>query len=187
MILKGIPEPYAKRTVEGDLGIRYNATTIVDAVGKRGVLAHAGLDDSAVEIETAVRSRTVHTEMVPKDEVGRALDLGLARAATELAVRRHAGFLESAYTPCGRIDIQHGKDLTEARCLIGTGGIFAWGNSPKRVLESAVYNEQDPLSLRPRDPKMFVDAPYILYAIGLLANVAPDKALRIAKRHLREV
>jgi len=187
VILKGIPEPNAKRTVEGDLGIRYNATTIVDVVGKRGVLAHAGLNEGAVELETAVQSRTVNTEMLPQDDVGQALDIGLARAATELAVRRHAGFLESAYTPCGRIDIQHGKDLTEARNLIGTGGIFAWGNSPRRILEAAVYSELDPLSLRPREPRMFADAPYILYAIGLLANVAPGKALRIAKRHLQEV
>lgn len=187
VILKGIPEPNAKRTVEGDLGIRYNATTIVDAVGKRVVLAHAGLDEQSVELETAVHSRTVRTEMLPQDEVGQALDIGLARAATELAVRRHAGFLESAYTPCGRIDIQHGKDLTEAKNLIGTGGIFAWGNAPRRVLESALYSEQDPLSLRPKEPRMYVDAPYILYAIGLLVNVAPAKALRIAKHHLYQV
>lgn len=187
VVLRGIPEPYAKRTVEGDLGIRYNASTIVEAVGRKAVLAHAGLEEIAVELETAVQVRIARTEMVPEDEAGLALDVGLARAATEVAVRRHAGFLESAYTPCGRVDIQHGKDLTEVQSLIGTGGIFAWGSAPRRVLEAALYDGQDPLSLRPRQPRMYVDAPYILYAIGLLASVAPGKALRIAKRHLREV
>ena len=187
VVLRGLPEPYAKRTVEGDLGIRYNATTILDTIGKRAVLAHAGLEDCAVEVEAAVRHRTVRTEMVPEDEVGQALDVGLARAATEMAVRRHAGFLEPVYTPCGRVDIQHGKDLTGVQQLIGTGGIFAWGNAPRRVLESALYDERDPLSLRPMHPKMYVDSPYILYAIGLLADLAPCKALRIAKRYLREV
>jgi uncharacterized protein (TIGR01319 family) len=37
-IIKGLPEPYAKRTVEGDLGIRYNASTIVEIVGEQKVL-----------------------------------------------------------------------------------------------------------------------------------------------------
>ena len=32
-ILKGLPEPYAKRTVEGDIGMRYSAAGIAEAVG----------------------------------------------------------------------------------------------------------------------------------------------------------
>ena len=187
VVLRGIPEPYAKRTVEGDLGIRYNARTILDTVGKSAVLAHAGLEGVEVPLEDAVQLRSTHTEMVPEDEVGQAVDVGLARAATEVAVRRHAGSLESVYTPTGRVEIQHGKDLTEVQALVGTGGIFAWGKAPRRVLEAAQYDARDPLSLRPMQPKMYLDAPYILYAIGLLANVAPEKALRIAKAHLQEI
>ena len=30
---QGLPEPFAKRTVEGDLGIRFNAGTLLDRVG----------------------------------------------------------------------------------------------------------------------------------------------------------
>ena len=33
IIPKGLPEPFAKRTVERDLGIRWNAFTILDRVG----------------------------------------------------------------------------------------------------------------------------------------------------------
>ncbi len=33
VVWKGLPEPYAKRTVEGDLGVRYNAHAIVDTCG----------------------------------------------------------------------------------------------------------------------------------------------------------
>lgn len=187
VVMRGIPEPYAKRTVEGDLGLRYNARTIVDVVGKKNVLAHAGLGESQVELETAVSGLTQHTEQVPQDGIGQALDEGLARAATEVAVRRHAGSLESFYTPAGRVDLQKGKDLTEIATVIGTGGIFAWGRDPRRVLEAACFDPADPLSLRPRSPRLYVDAFYILYAIGLLAKVEPEKALRIAKSHLREI
>lgn len=32
-MLKGLPEPYIKRTVEGDIGMRYSIRGIVDAAG----------------------------------------------------------------------------------------------------------------------------------------------------------
>ena len=34
-VYKGLPEPYAKRTVEGDIGMRYSVLGILDAVGAR--------------------------------------------------------------------------------------------------------------------------------------------------------
>lgn len=189
VVMKGIPEPHAKRTVEGDLGIRYNAQSIVDSVGVEAVLAHGGLEGEgfAGELRGLVAQLGAHTERVPESRLEAAVDIGLARAATEMAVRRHAGFLETVYTPSGRVEVQHGKDLTGVRSLIGTGGVFAWGQEPRRVLEAALFDQRDPLSLRPRDPQMYVDAPYVLYALGLLAEVAPEAALRMARRQLKRV
>ena len=44
VVVKGIPDPYRKRTVEGDLGIRYNALSILEmAVGKSYLLYAVGL------------------------------------------------------------------------------------------------------------------------------------------------
>ena len=34
-VFKGLPEPYAKRTVEGDIGMRYSINGIVEAAGIR--------------------------------------------------------------------------------------------------------------------------------------------------------
>src|SRR3546814_12577374 len=36
VIVQGLPEPYVKRTVEGDLGMRHNAAAIVETVGQIG-------------------------------------------------------------------------------------------------------------------------------------------------------
>lgn len=187
VVQKGIPEPHAKRTVEGDLGLRYNAPSIVDAVGEEAVLSHAGLDGSPIRPREAATALTRLTDKLPSDELESALDVGLARAATLVAVERHAGTLETVYTPAGRVDVQHGKDLTVVKTLIGTGGVFAWGSNPRRVLEGALYDPGNPLSLRPICPRMLVDAGYILYAVGLLAGIAPDAALRVAKGLLKEV
>ena len=48
-ILKGLREPFAKRTVEGDLGVRYSAPSLVEAVGVETVSEKAKMDTSRLE------------------------------------------------------------------------------------------------------------------------------------------
>ena len=49
VIVKGLPEPYAKRTVEGDLGVRYSAGFLTEAVQAENVAAVSGLSPEAVQ------------------------------------------------------------------------------------------------------------------------------------------
>jgi len=39
--------------------------------------------------------------------------------------------------------------------------------------------------LRPKNPSLFVDASYLLYAVGLLSQSQPDLAARIFKKYMR--
>ncbi|MFC1983135.1 glutamate mutase L, partial [Chloroflexota bacterium] len=41
--------------------------------------------------------------------------------------------------------------------------------------------------LKPEAPEFYVDRDYIFYAMGLLSEVFPDKALRLLKRSLHNV
>src|SRR5688572_4013560 len=43
VIPRGLPEPRVKRSVEGDLGMRHNATTIVEVAGIDGIARDSGL------------------------------------------------------------------------------------------------------------------------------------------------
>ena len=183
---KGIPEPFAKRTVEGDLGLRFNALSILEVAGEQRLLENIKLE-SPVPIEERVRHLAENTGTVPTDEHDFWLDIGLARVATEIAVERHAGHLEQIYSPYGVSFTQAGKDLTEVKIVIGTGGIFARGREPLQILKGALFSGKDPLSLRPKSPEFFIDSRYILYAIGLLSEKAPEKALRIGKKYLQEI
>jgi uncharacterized protein (TIGR01319 family) len=124
---------------------------------------------------------------VPIEESDFYLDIGLARTALEIAVERHVGRLEQIYSPYGMTFTQFGKDLTEVRNVIGTGGIFAYGREPLIVLQGALFSQENPLTLKPKSPDFFVDKNYILYAIGLLAENEPEKALRIGKKYLQKV
>lgn len=190
VIVKGLPEPYAKRTVEGDLGIRYNAPTIVDIVGQQRVLDNipgrkpgcAGLDLPRI---TSFLSNNVG--FVPENEQDLLLDLGLARSAVEVAAERHVGFIKELWTPYGAINVQYGKDLTELKTLIGTGGIFAYNPYAEKVLEAALFNPSNPSRLKPKAPNFYIDRRYILYGVGLLSELDPVTALMVAKKYLVKV
>lgn len=48
-VYKGLPEPYAKRTVEGDIGMRYSVLGILDAVGARRLAELSGLPEHGAD------------------------------------------------------------------------------------------------------------------------------------------
>ena len=125
--------------------------------------------------------------MVPQSEEEIRFDEAMAMAATEIAMTRHCGVLECVYTPMGTMFNQSGKDLTEAPYVIGTGGVIIHSMNPKGILKAGNFNEQDPVHLKPQDPKFLVDKTYILSSMGLLAQEYPDLAVRILKKYLVEV
>ncbi|HIC95157.1 TPA: MutL protein [Candidatus Bipolaricaulota bacterium] len=190
VIWRGLPEPYAKRTVEGDLGLRVSAPGLLEAVGKRKLLTHIAASGASLEegeLAAAVERLAGDVGFVPRAPEEVALDEGMAKAAVELAVSRHVGSLREFYLPDGYCFVQEGKDLTEVKHLIGTGGIFPHTERSREILSCALFDEDEPLSLRPRAPRMWVDEKYILWAMGLLAEIEPNVALRMMKRNLKEV
>ena len=187
VIMRGIHDPFAKRTVEGDLGMRYNALSVLEAAGPDRIRKDRMTSKLLGDLEERVTYLSEHINAVPKNEADYFLDAWLGRIASEVAVERHAGRLEHLYTPQGPILMQSGKDLTEVKNVIGVGGAFAYGRDPLMILEGALFSEADPLSLKPRSPDFFVDERYLLYAVGLLAEKAPDKALRIGKKYVRKI
>lgn len=191
VVEKGLPEPYAKRTVEGDLGIRYNAPNILDLAGAERILGNTGAEESSalqsIDLQARVSYLATHIGAVPVTDEDFCIDIGLARTAVDRAMERHAGTIELFTTPLGNIFLQRGKDLTAIGSVIGTGGIFAYGRQPRWVLEGSRCNKTNLNSLRPRNPDFFIDQSYILYAVGLLSELVPESALRIAKKYLKKV
>ena len=102
------------RTVEGDLGMRWSATSTADA---------AGLDDLA----EAAKRRHADPGFVPTDDAERDVDERLATAAVGMALRRHAGRSQVVVGPDGRVVERTGKDLREVDLLVGSGGVLRHG------------------------------------------------------------
>lgn len=183
VVVQGLPEPYAKRTVEGDLGMRHNAHTIVEAVGLEAIAARARLAPEAVARTLTAISADV--ERLPTDTDEAAVDEALAWAAVRIAVGRHAGSTRIVQTVHGPVTAQTGKDLGPLKTVIGTGGPLANGAAPAGILEAARADPAEPFSLKPIAPTLLVDTHYVLYAAGLLATVAPEAALKLALNSLK--
>ena len=185
VVYRGLPEPYLKRTVEGDLGMRHNARSIVQAAGREALADDAGLAPERIEALARLASEDVGR--LPRSEEERAFDKALARAAVRLAVKRHAGTLDTVHTATGPVTVQYGKDLSAVETILGTGGALVHGPQPAAILETALADDADPFSLRPRTPRMVLDSDYILFACGLLGTVEPDAALTLGLAHMHPV
>lgn len=186
-VKKGLPSPYSMRTVEGDLGIRSNAISILDGAGEKKVIKSIGIKN--IDLVKITKRLSQDVTKTPKSEIDWAVDVGLASTAAQIALKRHTGYIETVYTPMGSMNLQYGKDLTEVKSLISTGGIFAHfsNQKQKKVLKGVLCKHDEPFSLKPVEPWFYVDKSYIIYGIGLLSKYYPDKALRILKKNLPRI
>lgn len=182
-VLKGLQEPVEKRTVEGDLGVRYNIDGIINAVGykylvEKSTLAEENLNGLLSEVR-------INPGLLPMNNTDlKYLDSALASAAVKISVGRHAGKMECCYTPTGPVYIQTGKDLTDIKAVIGTGGPVIDGMNARNIMEEALFDDESPMVLKPKKPQIYLDEKYILAAMGLLDDKYPDVALRIMKKEL---
>ncbi|MCL2856372.1 MAG: methylaspartate mutase accessory protein GlmL [Oscillospiraceae bacterium] len=181
-VIKGLPEPWAKRTVEGDIGMRYTAAGVLDAVGSQRLAKLSGLEQDAVE--ELVRQIERNPATLPDTPQQSALDFALASAAVEVATARHAGIIEEHYTPTGQVWLQTGKDLTRVKTLIAIGGALIRGKDAAKIAAHALHDPAAPQSLRPKSAQILVDRRYILSAAGLLAGEHPEEALAIMKKEI---
>lgn len=182
--VRGLEEPFAKRTVEGDLGMRYSAVALLEAAGARKMRAYLSDKERKINILDNCKYRYNNIKMVPQTHEEIAFDEAMAKAATEIAMARHVGTVECTYTPMGPIYTQVGKDLLPTKYIIGTGGVIVHSENPDKILEAGTYNKADGIYLKPEHPEYLLDKTYILSAMGLLAQELPDMAVRIMKKYL---
>ena len=182
-VYKGLPEPYDKRTVEGDIGMRYSVHGIVDAAGIARISQLSGLTkERCQELIDLVSSST---DMIPEPGSDlEKLDFALASMAIETAVTRHAGFMEETYTLMGLTYVQSGKDLRHVKQVIVTGGSLIRTARTGEIAAHALASVQAPMSLRPIKAEIRVDRKYILAAMGLLSEYYPVTALQLMKKEL---
>ena len=182
-VFKGLPEPYAKRTVEGDIGMRYSIQGIVDAAGIDRIASLSGIESD--RCQELIKHLRANTDKVPNGDAElESLDFALASSAIEEAVSRHAGTIAETYTMMGLTYVQEGKNLTHVQNIVVTGGSLIHTKRTKEIASHALFSPSHPQSLRPKAADVWVDRTYILAAMGLLSSYYPETALRIMKKEL---
>lgn len=182
VLLRGLPEPFAKRTVEGDLGMRYSATALCKASGSKMIADYANAGEAAVD--SYVEQVEKDIDYLPQTDEEKRIEIAMGKTCTRLSVERHTGFLEKYSTPCGMAKVQTGKDLTEVSVVIGTGGVIIHNEAPKEILQGVAFDPADPLILKPKKPAYMIDHQYIMASMGLLSDEHPDVALRMMKKYI---
>ncbi len=182
-VYKGLPEPYAKRTVEGDIGMRYSIQGIVDSAGINRICELSGLsEDRATSL---IQDLKLNPDKVPNNNKEMEnLDFALASCAVEEAVTRHAGTISESYTLLGKVLVQEGKNLTNVKNIVVTGGSLVHSERIYDISKKALYSLSNPSSLRPKTVDVWADKSYILSAMGLLSSYYPKTALNIMKKEL---
>ena len=184
VVLRGLEEPVAKRTVEGDLGMRYSALSLYEAAGKRYLRRYKLSHLEEMDVEKEFTFRNEHTDFVPSTEEELQFDEVMAKICVDISMKRHAGTVTPVYSPLGMMYSQEGKDLMELPYLVGTGGVIVNSRNPEEILKAGLFHEEDLESLKPRHPKYLIDEKYVLSALGLLAMVDEEKALRMLKKYV---
>ncbi len=166
---------WRSRTVEGDLGVRWNAPSIVEAAARERLIEGQEIDDLA----TAAALRRADPAFLPSTDAERVVDRTLARLAGTVALRRHA-------KPHTAGEVRYpGKDLSAVSLVVGSGGVLRHSSYDDAILllRGAVA---DPAGgwRTPEQADNVVDSHYVLAAAGLIGRTSPETAVRLLRGSL---
>jgi uncharacterized protein (TIGR01319 family) len=171
------PEPKAKRTVEGDLGVYVNMKNIVEVIGKEKLAAELnGLDlDRIMETYKAIPKTADEIQFVER----------LTKEAVLKAVERHAGKIRYVYGPSGRSTLAEGKDLTQIKFIVGTGGALTRLPQRVEIMKTIAESNTNGLNLYPgQHAKILVDNDYIMASLGVLSKKYKETAIKLMEKSL---
>ena len=174
------PEPKAKRTVEGDLGVYVNRMKVIESIGE-AKLREECENKLHIDLDKTLESYVA----IPKNDNEFKLVERLTQEATLRAVERHAGQIRYVYGPSGRQTLAEGKDLTQVKYIVGTGGALT--RLPHRVdiMEMIPKNNQTGMKLYPSEAvKILVDNDYIMASLGVLSKTHRQGAIKLLGKSL---
>ena len=168
------PEPEAKRTVEGDLGVYVNLPHIVEKIG---------MDNLKKEFPD-VLELVANAKPIPQTDREKEFIERLTKEAVLTSLERHAGAMRYLYGPSGKKTIAEGKDLTNVKYIVGTGGALT--RLPKRLeILNLIGKYGKGTELYPTsNAKVLIDNDYIMASLGVLSKRYPIDALQLLKKSL---
>lgn len=180
----GAVEPIAKRTVEGDIGMRESVASLVEAADMGRLCRRAALTEE--QVRRCVQERLDDHAFLPVSAEEKQFEQAAAMEGVYTSVRRHAGRLYDGYTKVAQ-KIQRGKDLRAVTAVVGTGGPIIDSLNPGLVLQEALKTADEDEILLPSAASLYLDSSYIVYAAGLLSRIDAETAFSMLSRSLRQI
>ncbi len=171
------PEPAAKRTVEGDLGVYVNARSMAEQIGMEKLSKELGME--AAPLFEDYRP-------IPETEDQRRLTELLTWYAASTALERHCGKLRYTYGTNGRMAYADGKDLTKIRYLVATGGALTRLPGRRQVMERLRRINEGHKLLYPKAEAIALleDRWYCMASLGVLSQTFPEAARLLLQQNL---
>jgi len=169
------PEPEAKRTVEGDLGVYVNVNHVVEKIGIDNLRKEFPDTDEILENYKPIPVTQREKEFVER----------ITKEAVLTSLERHAGHLRYFYTASGKKTVAEGKDLTAVKYIIGTGGALTRLPNKRNILEKVKTHGKQQELYPSEAAKVLIDEDYILSSLGVLSKSYRDDALLLMKKSLR--
>ncbi len=173
------PEPISKRTVEGDLGVYVNLNNIVERIGLDKLAIKLNIDSE--ELNNLVENH----KPIPISDIEKKYIEELTLEAVITAVKRHAGKLRDLYGPSGKKTIAEGKDLTNIRYIVGTGGALTRLPNRLEIMKSIALSNKGNELLPNKEAEILVDNNYIMASLGVLSEKYPEAAIKLLKNSLK--
>lgn len=172
------PEPVAKRTVEGDLGVFINKKNIVDIIKIEKL--EKELNMSSEDIEKFTNSDIA----IPETEEHKRFIERLTKEAVIVSINRHAGGYRT-YFGSKSDTLAFGKDLTAVKWIVGTGGALTRLTAREEILNSiSQFNRADKL-LPTAEAKILIDNDYIMASLGVLSSLNKEAAIKLLLKSLK--
>lgn len=172
------PEPVAKRTVEGDLGVFINKRNIVDIIKIEKL--EKELNMTPEDIEKFTNSDIA----IPETEEHKRFIERLTKEAAIVSINRHAGGYRT-YFGSKSDTLAFGKDLTAVKWIVGTGGALTRLTAREEILNSiSQFNRADKL-LPTAEAKILIDNDYIMASLGVLSSLNKEAAVKLLLKSLK--
>lgn len=171
------PEPMAKRTVEGDLGVFVNARSMARQIGMYQLEKEIGQDPTPI---------FEHYRAIPETPEQFRLTEALAWHAASDALERHCGRYRYTYGSNGRQTFAEGKDLTGVKYLVATGGALTRLPGRKGIMERLCHLNDSGKLLFPKaqNLKLLEDKNYYMASLGVLSRYHREAAVALLKQDM---
>lgn len=173
------PEPVAKRTVEGDLGVYVNMLNIVELIGEEN------LGQQLEFTEEVVKALVENHVPIPKTEDQFKFVERLTKEAVVVSANRHAGGYRDLFKGGGKKSMAEGKDLTSVKYLVGTGGALTRLPNRVKLIKQVPLSNKGHKLLPTTEVEVLIDNDYIMASLGVLSKENREAAVRLMKKSLK--